>query len=666
MKTTMQKRRAWIFRQENRKGVFFVLAVICLLGAMTFVGMSVDLGMITVTKTRMQGTADAAALAAAQEIVVAIRNASWNTENGVDMTAVQNMAAADARAMAEYVAKINGFYIDSSVDVVLGRRLLSSDGVNYTETWGTGPYNCVKVDIRKNNSDSTAPDAKLPLIFAPVVGERAQSLISSATAFIESRDIVCTLDYSSSMNDDSCMSSETISRLTRAGVESNLDAIWDTLVASDVRFSNDTTTKKFPSSGFGKMNSYAGTYDSGSSQSAIEALGLYTPAKNYYDSWAKGKDANGNSYYTTTSGGNDYYLFTSGPNIGQLQIATTTTTSSGGKKSKTTTTTTTYTTIPETMAPGYFPPVKETAVPFPQEGKNTSTGMRLGKPSVATSQTQWLDYADFVRSNSNLKAQGYQYTYGYRTLMVYLMESRCSNSESEDLWRAPCYPFEGMKMGMDTFCQFMKDLSYGDHIGLVDYALDAHVETGLTEDGPDMTVYLNGDLMSTRYQDINTIQKHKQAGHYSSNTATGDGILVAVGLLNANGRYGSQKAILLMTDGVPNISPSGFSLPSDWNWDQLLDYDDNGSADYTTSNQSAQYALYQAKLAADNDIVIHTLCVGAGADTALLKAIAKISGGYDIVVPAGSSTTAQVSLLREAFGVLAGTVPPARLVVSAE
>ena len=241
----MQSRRRWIFRQENRKGVFFVLAVICLLGAMTFVGMSVDLGMITVTKTRMQSTADAAALAAAQEIVVAVRNASWDSETGLDMAAVHASAAADARAMAEYVANINGFYIDPNVDVILGRRLLSSDGVNYTETWGTGPYNCVKVDIRKNNTDSTAPDAKLPLIFAPVVGERAQSLTTSATAFIESRDIVCTLDYSTSMNDDSCMSTATINRLTKSGVESNLDNIWDALVASDVRFSNDASTKKF-------------------------------------------------------------------------------------------------------------------------------------------------------------------------------------------------------------------------------------------------------------------------------------------------------------------------------------------------------------------------------------------------------------------------------------
>ncbi|MEJ7592926.1 MAG: vWA domain-containing protein [Planctomycetaceae bacterium] len=651
MKRINQKTGTWPFRQEHRKGVFFVLAVICMLGAMTFVGMSVDLGMITVTKTRMQAAADSAALAAAQEIVVAVRDASWDSESGLDMAAVQSLAAADARAMAEYVAKLNGFYINPSTDVLLGRRMLASDGVSYTETWGTGPFNCVKVNIRKDNRNSSAPDAKLPLIFAPVLGERAQSITTSATAFIESRDIVCTLDYSASMNDDSCMSSATISRLTKSAVESNLDAIWAALVASDVRFSNDASTKKFPSTGFGLMNSAAGAYNSNStSQTVIEALGLYTPEENYYDNWTF--NGTGDDYYSITSGGYDYRRYTQGTLSGQLQRKT--------SKDKT------WSTVAETTAPGYFPRINESAIPFPQEGKNTSTGLRLGKPSIDTSKSQWLAYVDYVRTSTNLSNQGYNKKYGYRTLCVYLMEYRTSNSKSEDLWRAPCYPFHGMKLGMNTFCEFMTDLSYGDNIGLVDYAVDARVETGLTEDGAGATVNLGTDLMSTRYSDIDTIQQHKQAGHYSSNTATGDGLLKAAGLLNSDGRYGAQKAILLMTDGIPNIYPSGFSLPSDWNWNALLDYDDNGTADYTTSDPASQYALYQAKLAADQDIVIHTLCVGAGADTDLLKAIAKISGGYDIVVPAGTSVTAQTLLLREAFGVLAGQVPPARLVVTPE
>ncbi len=651
MKLIAQNHLKGRFREHARKGVFFVLAVICLMGAMTFVGMSVDLGMITVTKTRMQSAADAAALAAAQEIVVAVREASWDAGTGLNMDAVQAAAAADAREMAEYVAQINGFYIDPDDDVDLGKRILASDGVSYSESWGTGPYNMVRVNIRKDNADKTAPDAKLPLVFAPVIGTASQSITTSATAFIESRDIVCTLDFSSSMNDDSTLIAASVSRLGKAGVEANLDEIWNTLVASNVTYSNDSTRKKFPSTGYGQINSAIGTYNSSNTSSTvIQNLGIYTPENRYYYSWSF--NSSGDDYYFTTSGGFNWRRFTQGTFAGQLR--------------RKTTTGTTWTTVAETTAPGYFPTVPESCIPWPQEGKNTTTGMRLGRPSISTSYSLWIAYIDYVRTNSDLNTQGYNKRYGYRTLVQYMLANRPSVYQSEDLWRTPHYPFHAMKMGMETFCEFMTDLSYGDNIGMVDYAVDARIETGLNEDGVPTVIDLAGDELTTRYMDINTISMHKQAGHYSSNTATGAGIAKAIELINEEGRYGAQKAILLMTDGIPNVSPGGFSLPSDWDWNKLFDYDGNGVADYTTTNTAARYALYQAKLAADQDITIHTLCVGAGADTALLKAIAHVSGGYDIVVAPGTSLTALESQLREAFGVLAGQVPPARLVVSAE
>ena len=73
MRTTSNQSESGRLSDRYRKGVFLVLAAVCLIAAMIFVGMSVDLGMITVTKTRMQGAADAAALAATQEILAAVR-----------------------------------------------------------------------------------------------------------------------------------------------------------------------------------------------------------------------------------------------------------------------------------------------------------------------------------------------------------------------------------------------------------------------------------------------------------------------------------------------------------------------------------------------------------------------------------------------------------------
>ena len=146
-------------KDHRRKGVFFVLAVVCLMAAMTFVGMSVDLGMITVTKTRMQAAADSAALAAAQEIVIGIRTAA---EQGRNRHADHSGNCCDgpAKVMAVNVAELNGFYVDPAIDVALGNRLLNEDGVTYTESFGTPPYNMVRVEIRKTNEDPTQADAK--------------------------------------------------------------------------------------------------------------------------------------------------------------------------------------------------------------------------------------------------------------------------------------------------------------------------------------------------------------------------------------------------------------------------------------------------------------------------------------------------------------------------
>lgn len=644
------------WRESHRRGIFFVLAAVCLIGAMTFVGLSVDLGMITVTKTRMQAASDAAALAAAQEIVVAVRQASWEAQDGIDMTTVQALAAEAAREMAEKVTAINGFYISPDVDVELGRRILTSTGEGYSDSWGSGPYNMVRVNIRKDNKDPKAPDARLPLVFAGVVGEDSQVLTTSATAFIESRDIVAVLDYSGSMGYDSLLVSSSVSRLGQSAVEASLDDIWNALVGSQVTFSDDSTTVKFPEGGFGGINSYTGNYISSSDvNSVFNTLGLYTPAENYWDDWSY------SSYY-------DYHYTTEyGYNWRKYDSGTLKRRPAGSSSS--------WTTVNDSAFPGSVNTVEESYVPFPQEGKYSSSGLRKGKPSRSESEDMWKDYISFVMNDSSLNTYGYRKEYNYRTLMHYLIRSRGLNSQSEDLWRAPVQPFHAMKEGMTLFTEFMDDLSYGDQIGLVTYASTSRIEEGLWDDGADATVDLGGDELTVNYDAINTIQFHKQPGHYDRNTGIGDGIADALELLEEEGRYGAQKAILLMTDGQPNVYPSGFgegSLPNGWDWSEMTDYDGDGTADFEIDSsysgwnsnwQAALYTFYQAKLAADQGIVIHTLSVGAGADTGLMDAIAHMSGGYSMHVPGGSSAIEMEEQLKEAFAVMAGNVPPARLLI---
>jgi Flp pilus assembly protein TadG len=660
------------FKENHRKGVFFVLAILCLAGAMTFVGMSVDLGMITVTKTRMQASADSAALAAAQEIVVAVRQAGEAGET--DIQTVQALAAQQAREMATHVCDLNGFYIDPSVDVALGSRILGEDGTSYVETWGSPPYNMVKVTIRKTNGDATAPDAKLPLIFAPVVGERTQAILADATAFIESRDIVAVLDYSGSMAYDSLIYSSTINRLGLTAVESGLDDIWDALSTSGASFSDAATIEKFPSTGFGGIDSYEGTYISSNSVSTVfETLNLddggpgsgeetSEPTGNYWDDWTYEYSSYYGWRYTTYAYGYYWRKYPSG------QYSSGVWRKSGGGGY--------YYNYSDETYPGYSGGSSSSSnyVPFPQEGKNSS-GTLKGKPSQNTSENLWKDYIEFVMYDNTLNNYGYRKKYGYRTLMHYLISERMENDESEDLWRAPIYPHHAMKEGMTMFTTFLDNLGYGDNVGLVTYATTSRVETGLWDDGVDVTVNLGDDHLTDDYDGINTIQIHKQPGHYDRSTGIGYGLDDATGLINAQGRYGAQKAILLMTDGQSNQYPYGFDqddLPADWDWDELTDFDGDGLADFEIDNsyggwdsnwRAALYAFMKAKEAMDAGITVHTISVGAGADTELMEAIANMTGGHYVNVPGGSTVAEMESDLETAFAILAGQVPPARLLI---
>lgn len=696
MKRSNLKAALQQMKEQHRKGVFFVLAIVSLLGAMTFVGMSVDLGMITVTKTRMQSAVDAAALAAAQEIVVGIREAG--EQGQTDVQTVQAIAASAARDMAEHVCSLNGLYIDKANDVELGNRILAEDGVSYVETWGAPPYNMVKVTIRKTNSDLTKPDAKLPLIFAPVTGERAQAITADATAFIESRDIVAVLDYSGSMTFDSVYRSATVNRMGTQPITDGLDDIWDALAASDVRFSDDSDTPKFPTDGFGAIDSYEGVYISSDSvndvydQLNLEATGPTTSDKTvrFYD-W---DNYNGGllvelgpgTYNLNNLSGNvddDINSFKAddgltvtlwdfaneggwqfGPRTGNV--------SSMGSFSNDAE----WVVITDTDSSGSD---GQSYVAFPQEGK--SGGSLKGKPSESESEDMWKDYIEYVMDDSNLNRGGLRKRYGYRSLMHYLVDERYENDESEDLWRAPIYPFHAMKEGVTMLATFLDNLGYGDQLGLVTYATTSRRETGIDEEGADYVVDLGENHLTSEVMDVDLIQRQKQSGHYNVSTGIGYGVEDARELLDEQGRYGAQKAILLMTDGQSNQYPSDFgtsSLPSDWNWNEITDFDGDGQADVRFDSsyngggnndgnwRAALHTFLRAKEAFDAGYIVHTVSIGSGADTGLMGAIANLSGGEYVHIESGATQQEMEEDLEAAFAILAGQVPPARLVIEGQ
>lgn len=561
-----------------------VLAAFCLVAVMAFIALSVDLGVISLTKTRMQNAVDAAALAAATEITNAVQQAGQESGQSGDPNAVQDangIAVAAAKQMAAEVAELNGIYVDPDTDVRFGKRIYN--GTSFEIQWGVSPYNVVQVFARRDNEDAGAPDSKLKLFFAPVLGNDSVAIAANAIAFVEARDIAVVLDYSGSMGYDSHFRG--IGANTKAQIESRLDDCWDALVDSGVTFTN-TSTVKFPAGGFGSITSAVGVNNTNTNSTTVfNALNLGAT------------NADGSLKY-----------------------------------------------------------------PFPQEGKN-SDGTMKGLPTATASKNAWLAYIDYVRTDSYVNSAGYRYKYGYRTLMNYMLSSRRAWNQSEDLWRTPHQPFDSMKKGMTLFCEFLDGLEFGDHLGLVVYGTTSKIMTGLDEADLEETVDLGDELITGNHMDIDKIQKHKQAAHYDGETNIGDGIKDAITLLEDHGRYGARPTILLMTDGIANRKPSGWSLPGGWNWAALTDSDGDGDADYTSSDTNVQYTFYQAKRAIDKGFTIHTLAVGAGADVAMMQAIANAGGGICMVVPGNTSIEAMQDELLAAFSQIAANVPPPKLLM---
>lgn len=255
---------------RHRRGIIVILTSFLLTVLFAFLALSVDTGRVVLTETRMQNAADAAALAASQEITAAVY-AAGQGQGSANIDA-NSIAVEAARTVAAQIAEANGVFVDPQADVKFGKRVYNPSTGEWPVQWDSAPFNVVKVTARRNGSDASAPDGEFPLAFGWSIGKDSVPLQVSATAFTEARDLVLVLDVSASMNDDSSFNSS----LSSGQVVTLLDGMWDSLVAADPKWPG-TSTSKFPSTGFGSINSYYGTYVSSTDTATIRStLGLNT------------------------------------------------------------------------------------------------------------------------------------------------------------------------------------------------------------------------------------------------------------------------------------------------------------------------------------------------------------------------------------------------------
>ncbi|MCC7418850.1 MAG: hypothetical protein IT428_01085 [Planctomycetaceae bacterium] len=309
-----------------------------------------------------------------------------------------------------------------------------------------------------------------------------------------------------------------------------------------------------------------------------------------------------------------------------------------------------------------WPTNEETAaLTFELTGAELAAKYGLGTYPWASGS--WDEFMSFCNSNSAVNNNGHRYKYGGLTMVEFLLTQKQKQNQTKDLWKTPHYPFHAMKEGASLFCEFLTGLEFGDELGMVDYAEEGTIETSQADLGDGVTVNLGTDWITSNYEGINQIQRHKQAGNYTDYTNIAAGIVKGKELLTDHIRYGARPTMFLMTDGQANREVSGWSLPAGWDWNKLTDYDGDGQADYSTSDSAKLCALVKAKECVDAGITIHTLAIGADADRDLMKAIAFMGKGQFISAPGGATIDTIHAQLLTAFGKIAAQVPPAKLLV---
>jgi len=222
----------------------------------------------------------------------------------------------------------------------------------------------------------------------------------------------------------------------------------------------------------------------------------------------------------------------------------------------------------------------------------------------------WADYINYVQGSSNLRYNGYKKEYGYLTFMNYLLERRRGRLQTPDLWQVSAQPITAVKDSVDIFLDFIEEIATEDRVGLSVYT--SSNGRGLLE------LSLTDNIESLR-----TTTRRRQAGHYHGSTNIGAGLEVGIEELTRNGRDGTLKTLVLLTDGQANL-PSGGS-------------------------NARAYALEQAQIAADAGYPIAAISLGANADEDLMESIAEISGGVSFHVPGGQSVEQYEAELIEVF-----------------
>ena len=484
---------------RDRRGAILVLAAVFMTVMLAFVAFAVDMSYMSLTKTHLQAAADASALAGAMELSGTEAPATVR-ENA--MTAIRAVAALHRSGNQPTVS------IETS-DVTFGKMVWNSSSQSFSYNWGesNSPYNMVKVRADRDAVSGGADD-RLPLLFAPVMGHTKATIGAEAVASFQPRDIMVVLDFSGSMNDDSCFGR--IGTLGRTFIENNLLKMWQEL-GSPV-YGNLTFAPQYA-----KLSGVAAAGTIPHIDVTFKRTSV-TVASTLAITQVRLQFSSGASQIIPVSGGTTTATYAGTGSYANREII------NCWVKSGTN----------ASMSSGNYGEL----FAFTDANIKTALGLNIAYPYSGGS---WQEYVDTVQSsNNNISSAGYRDMYGYMTWLEYLQTVRYGASDTADLWKTSEQPIGLLKDGVDEFINYLTTIEAEDNVGLSIYTHSNSAGAILEH------------ALSRNIDQVKTTTRHRQAGHYKSGTNISAGMKLARDEIVARARPRAFRMMIVMTDGLPN------------------------------------------------------------------------------------------------------------------
>jgi Flp pilus assembly protein TadG len=552
----------FVSKRPPSRGTALLLTIFMMVVLLGFVAFAVDLGYITLARTQLQTAADAAALAAAGSTSQPQEQVIQNAKN----FASQNKVGAQ-----------NALLNTSDIEFGLW------DTTTRTFTPSPGLGNAVRVTAHADTTNQRS----VPLFFGRIFNVNAANLQAQAVATTNPRDICFVVDLSGSMNDDTDPNKT-------SGIDGSYPGVGTQMMQDAYNYF-----------GFGTFPGNSESVGSPLGKSSISGL-TSTSSSPLLTTKPQTVTIGGKSYFIP-----DQYRFTSS-------------TSSSIRTQRA------YSWVMDEQMhgmsgsaalPGIMPAAKPRSLVLDASGNLD-----------ADQYNYWKAYISSYRSNLGYSSYMHHMMYYGRDTKpsgtnLYTPLSKLSadcpyHTETTDggVFSFPPreQPTHSSRRAIIAALQIVKDRNQGvsnatqrDQVAIITFDFVA---------GTTIAHSLN-DNYDGAMQDCTTLQATNDT---AACTATETGLDAAVSLLNSQGRPTTNKVIVLLTDGVPNLyTTSHYSSIQNY----IYNNSSNPSVQACASSYPKAGALWQTSLMQGNNWLVFPVELGLQGDTNFMNCLWSIAQG---------------------------------------